>query len=669
MEERSPRSLRLSRVFPATKANRTLPVPAGLINSLLKGGAAAAFGLALEELWRKLPKVQAFLWVRDASNHFRLQAVAGVPRAALEGFEEVQEASLKSACLGSPEDWLGGAVHLDTQQHILYRVFGERPGGAALALQEPPANLTLPLVADQQVWAVLHLHAQAQHLGQAEAKWVGQFFSGVAPILREVYLREQAQRESLWLSVINDLLRTSREQPLELALQEALEQATRLAGAEGARLIAFEGQAIRTIAQAGWGAGLPVEAAITRQLSEQLHKGQQVNIPRYHLYPSQHPELVEAGLCSLFMLPIRRRGSETSALLLFSAQPWLPDALTQTLLGDLAEAIGLVQVEWALRRELAWAAYTDPLTGLGNRRAFERDLEKLTARPSGRVVVLIVLDLDDFKAINDTYGHLHADHLLVRLGGVLRSRARAGDRAFRLGGDEFALIIEGSSSLSPQRIAERYRAMLEEIRVSDRTYLRVSLGYAVYPTEVGDPQSLWRLADDQMYKDKARRKGRIPLLAAGLEPTRWMLQIETPLFRLVSRLAQVLNMQPEERQVLQAGCYLLELAMGRVAPALEVQIPEGLLREAARILMYLHSPWDGVQRSQGLSNERIPRAAHVLQVAQYFIAAIEAVEGRSARSIEEALREIAAQTQQRFDPMVVEALFALRDWLSNELTA
>lgn len=142
-----------------------------------------------------------------------------------------------------------------------------------------------------------------------------------------------------------------------------------------------------------------------------------------------------------------------------------------------------------------------------------------------------------------------------------------------------------------------------------------------------------------------------------------------PLFRLVSRLAQVLNMQPEERQVLQAGCYLLELAMGRVAPALELQIPEGLLREAARILMYLHSPWDGVQRSQGLSNERIPRAAHVLQVAQYFIAAIEAVEGRSARSIEEALREIAAQTQQRFDPMVVEALFALRDWLSNELTA
>jgi GGDEF domain-containing protein len=83
----------------------------------------------------------------------------------------------------------------------------------------------------------------------------------------------------------------------------------------------------------------------------------------------------------------------------------------------MAAAIGVVRVERALRRELAWAAYTDPLTGLGNRRAFERDLEQLTARINGRTVVLMLLDLDEFKAINDNYGHVHADHLLVRLGG------------------------------------------------------------------------------------------------------------------------------------------------------------------------------------------------------------------------------------------------------------
>ncbi|MFN3390786.1 MAG: diguanylate cyclase domain-containing protein [Meiothermus ruber] len=662
-EERLPRRLRLPRVPSGARANKARPaVPAALIDRLLKGSTTASFELTLDELLHELPGIaQAFFWVRQGPHQFYLQAARGVPKGSLE---EVLESSLKSAYLGSAEDWQGGVAHLDNQQHILERVLGLQPAG--LSVEEPPANLTLPLVADRQVWAVLQLHAQAQHLGPDEAGWVGQFVSGIAPILREVYLREQAERKALWLSAINALLQTSREQPLELVLQDAIEEATRLSGAEGARLIVFEGHAIRTIAQAGWGSGLVVEAAITRQLGERLRSGQQVGIPRYDLYPNRRPELFEAGLRSLFILPILRQSSETSALLLFSTQRhWLPDAQTQELLGDMAAAIGVVRAEWALRRELAWAAYTDPLTGLGNRRAFERDLEKLTARTNGRMVVLMLLDLDGFKSINDTYGHIHADHLLVRLGGVLRARARAGDRAYRLGGDEFALLIEGSSTLDPQRIAERYRALLEEIRVSDSTYLKVSLGYAVFPTEVTDAQNLWRRADDQMYKDKALRKGRTPLFAPVLEPAQWGLQLDTPLFRLADRLAQVLKLDWEEQQVLQASCYLLELALGRAMPTTEAQLPEALLREAARVLMYLQSPWD----ARELLSESIPRAARVLQVALHYITATQPTEGRAARSPEEALEEIAAQAHQRFDPGVVEALYSLKVWLSDQSAA
>lgn len=664
-EEHSPRRSHLPRVPSSNSIHKTPPaVPAALIDRLLEGGAIGAFERFLGELLHRLPgAAQAFLWVRQGSN-FYLQAVRGIPKGGLDGNEEVPETSLRSAYLGPSEGWLGGVVHVDGQQHVLQRVLGLQPAG--LTVQQPPANLTMPLVADQQVWAVLHLHAQAQHLSPEVAGWVGQFALGTAPILRGVYLRKQAEQQALWLSAINVLLQASREQPLERVLQKALEEASRLSGAEGACLVAFEGQALRTIAQAGWGSELAVKTSITRQLGERLRGGQQVAIPRYDLYPGQRPELVEAGLRSLFILPILRQGSETSALLLFSTkQHWLPSAQTQELLSDMAAAIGVVRAEWALRRELAWAAYTDPLTGLGNRRAFERDLDMLTARTNGRTLVLALLDLDDFKTINDTYGHIHADHLLVRLGGVLRSRARAGDRAYRLGGDEFALLIEGSSTLDPQRIAERYRALLEEIRVSDSTHLKVSLGYAVFPTEATDAQSFWRLADDQMYKDKARRKGRIPLFVSGLEPSQWGLRLDTPLFRLADRLGQVLNLDWEEQRVLQASCYLLELAMGRAVPTLEVRFPEALLREAARVLMHLQSPWE----AQGLLNEPIPRAARVLQVAQYYATAIQPVEGRAARSLEEVLQEIATQARQRFDPGVVEALFSLKAWLSSELVA
>jgi len=669
---RTPRRLRLPRDSAQARISRALPmVPVTLIERLLRGGISAAFELILDELLDELPGVaQALFWVRTGSNHFNLQAVRGLSKSELEGIEEVIESSLKSAYLGSPEGWLNGEVHVDSQAHILSRLLGIQMAKAASNAQAASVNLTLPLVANRQVWAVLHLHAPAEQLGQAEAGWVGQFVLGIAPILHEVYMREQAERQSLWLSAINTLLQTSPEQPLEAVLQDALEEATRLSGAEGARLIAFEGHAIRTVAQAGWGSGLPVEAAITRQLGERLRSGQQVSIPRYDLYPSQRPELVEAGLRSLFITPILRQSSEASALLLFSTQRhWLPDARTQELLSDMAAAIRVVRVEWTLRRELAWAAYTDPLTGLGNRRAFEQDLERLTARTSGRVVVLMLLDLDGFKAINDTYGHVHADHLLVRMGGVLRAKARAGDRAYRLGGDEFALIIEGSSTLDPHRVAERYRALLEEIRVSDRAYLKVSLGYAIYPIEATDAQSLWRMADDQMYKDKARRKGRTALLTSGFDQNRWTLQLETPLFRLTERLAQVLQMTSQEQQVLQASCYLLELALGRVQSSLDAQIPEALLREAARVLMYLQSPWEENQHSQELLSEPIPRAVYVLQVAQHYVAATQAVEGRAAHSSEEALREIAAQAQRRFDPKVVDALYSLRVWLDKESAA
>ncbi len=662
-QNRIPRRLRLARVSSEPRLGQV--VSARLIERLLSGGAGQAFELTLEMLLRELPGVeQAFLWVRDSLNSFSLQAVCGVPNKLFgqEGPEAVVESVLRQAYPGTSEEWQAGNPRLDHEGHILTRVLNTLPAGFEQSIQGSVVNLTLPLSANRQVWAVLHLHASAQALNEAEAGLVAQNIAGVAPILRELYLREAAERQSLWLEAINTLLRVSHERPLELGLQDALEEATRLSGAEGARLIAFEGHAIRIIAQAGWGSGLPVEAAITRQIGERLRSGQQVGIPRYDLYPGHRHELVEAGLRSLFILPILRQGIEASALLLFSTQQhWLPDAQTQELLSDMAAAVGVVRVEWSLRRELAWAAYTDPLTGLGNRRAFERDLEKLANRTNDRMVVLVLLDLDGFKAINDTFGHVHADHVLVRLGGLLRSRARAGDRAYRLGGDEFALIIEGSSTLNPSRTAERYRALLEEIRVSDNTYLRVSLGYAVYPTDVPDIESLWRIADDQMYKDKALRKGRSPLFEAKQELFPPITQVQTPLFRIASRLGEVLNMEAAELRVLQASCYLLQLALGEIEAHSGVQMPDDLLREAARVLMFVQTPWNGSQSLQA----GVPRAARVLQVAQRFTAALQGIEGRAPRGIDEALEDIAREAWRRFDPVVVEALRSIRDFLDE----
>ncbi|MCX7741108.1 MAG: diguanylate cyclase [Meiothermus sp.] len=619
----------------------------------------------LSELLRPLPEgSQAFWWVEDGGR-FSLQTALGLAGMPLGEVGVVEEAAFQKGYPGPVEGWSQGLPAAEVGPHLLQHLSVQLP-----ASPEPPVgqNLLLPLVLERRVWAVLHLYAPSP-LDEPRLKRAIQSAQAVVPLLQQIHRWEAAERKALWLSAINTLLSHPEPEsppPLEASaatwlksrLQDALEEATRLARAEGARLVAFKEGQVHTLAQAGWDAGLPVETALRAALTEQLGEGRRIALPRYDLYPARHPELVEAGLHSLFILSVPY---QSQALLLFSSQAgWFPDAETQEFLGEMATALGVVQREWALRQELAWAAFTDPLTSLGNRRAFERDLEKLPHRARGRLAMLVVLDLDRFKSINDSFGHIHADHVLVRLAGVLRSRARAGDRAYRLGGDEFALIIEGPPSLNPSRIAERYRALVEEVRVSESVHLQVSLGYAVYPSDAPDTEALWRLADRRMYQDKASRRNRASQTPPPLIPH------ETLLVRLARRMGQALGFSPAEMQGLEAGCYLLQLALGELSLG-PVTLSDSLLREGARILVFLHQHREG-GRPSSWTGEAIPRAARVLQVAHWFTQALKEVEGRSARSVEEALAALQQEASPYFDPDAVSALLSLREWLEELVT-
>jgi GGDEF domain-containing protein len=142
------------------------------------------------------------------------------------------------------------------------------------------------------------------------------------------------------------------------------------------------------------------------------------------------------------------------------------------------------------REELERQARTDWLTGLGNRRALERALREGLAQGE----VLMVMDLDGLKALNDREGHLAGDALLRRFGACLQALARShGGRGFRLGGDEFALIL-------PERALGEARRALEAFPVS--------LGVA--RAEEGQGQALLELADQRMYWAKRRKKRQTP---------------------------------------------------------------------------------------------------------------------------------------------------------------
>jgi diguanylate cyclase (GGDEF)-like protein/PAS domain S-box-containing protein len=157
--------------------------------------------------------------------------------------------------------------------------------------------------------------------------------------------------------------------------------------------------------------------------------------------------------------------------------------------------------------QLAFLAEHDPLTGLYNRRRFERELaERMDAAERSRErLALLFFDLDEFKSVNDLFGHRMGDAALLQVAGELRSHLRRSEFFARIGGDEFALIVSDVDDAALRSLADRLmRAVgamsfnLGEVRLS----LTSSLGIAVYPGDAATPQDLIAHADAAMYQAK-----------------------------------------------------------------------------------------------------------------------------------------------------------------------
>jgi diguanylate cyclase (GGDEF)-like protein len=161
----------------------------------------------------------------------------------------------------------------------------------------------------------------------------------------------------------------------------------------------------------------------------------------------------------------------------------------------------------------------DTLTGLQNRRAFQ---ERITAecdraRRYGDEFALVLLDIDRFKTINDTFGHQVGDAVLAWFGPVLMEEMRCADTPFRIGGEEFAVLCPGTNAESAGRVATR---MVETIRerkpsVHPPMQVTVSVGFACCPDDAATSEKLYQMADQALYR--AKRLGRN--LACGPEGT------------------------------------------------------------------------------------------------------------------------------------------------------
>ncbi len=213
------------------------------------------------------------------------------------------------------------------------------------------------------------------------------------------------------------------------------------------------------------------------------------------------------------------------ALVVLGAALWLhsPSPIKADMFMATAFSIGLLgwlihsmtRYQAALRAELRQAAQTDPLTGLLNRRAFHPRFEAMigAALGDGTALTLVMFDLDHFKRINDTHGHLAGDLVLEHAGRVLREVSRAEDLAVRLGGEEFAVALPGADAEAAEVFARRVAASLAHVPGIDE---RVSTcaGLCSLSAQAASTDALLRHADQALYAAKLAGRGR-PALWEG----------------------------------------------------------------------------------------------------------------------------------------------------------
>ena len=245
-----------------------------------------------------------------------------------------------------------------------------------------------------------------------------------------------------------------------------------------------------------------------------------------------------------------------------------------------------------------YMAHHDPLTGLANRTALDSRMELVlsASRRTGIPFALMLIDMDNFKQVNDTLGHAVGDQLLIRIADRLRDNVRASDTVARLGGDEFVVILADiDSTQSVAAVASKLTRALAEPYELERhlLYSTPSIGVCIHPDDGGDPDTLLKHADSAMYHAKAQGRNNFQFFtptmnAAAHERLRFETALRHALEQTTLQIAPQFSLHFQPQVDIASGRItgLEALArwhhpeLGHIPPTIFIQIAEetGLIR-------------------------------------------------------------------------------------------
>jgi diguanylate cyclase (GGDEF)-like protein len=412
-------------------------------------------------------------------------------------------------------------------------------------------------------------------------------------------------------------------------------------------------------------------------------------------------ELIRSSLRWTIMIFALMGSAALVLVVLWQRSPLLSAALVGPLL-----AIGLYQRSTYRANRSMRLALTDPLTGLGNHRHFHERLERELIKAEGNrcSFSLCLVDVDDFKRVNDLFGHPAGDLVLSRLATSLRQNGEA----FRLGGDEFALLLPEYNENEAIETASAIIERIAKLPLDQVGSVTVSAGVATFPRQAPDRGELIRLADSALYWAKENGKNRVHVyrpdvvelaelrrLAAG--PDR------AARFRAAASLAKAVDLRDTytgshsarvaelaARVAARLGLDQEQVEFSRLAGSLhdlgKLAIPEEILRKpgpltgperlvlerhpqigfrmldslgiapVAEWILHHHERWDGTGYPDRLPGPEIPLGARIIFVVDAYDAMTSDRVYRGRLRQVDALAELERCAGTQFDPQVVAAL-------------
>lgn len=588
------------------------------------------------------------------------------------------------------------------------------------ALPDTRSELAVPIRLHEKVIGVLDV--QSAELGDFDERDVATLETladQLAVAMENARLYEQERNRSMELSILLD---TAQALASSLDLEEVLEtiarKAKELTRADGSRIyLPDPEQEILTAfvileenGEARQATSIPLGQGITGHVAA---TGVPEIVNRAHRDPralqmTRTPQRPYSLMC----VPLVAKGDVIGVMCLSREGEKEFDPASTGLVTSLANQAATAIENARLHEETKRLAVSDPLTGVWNRRHLSQHLRTEISRADrfGRELSVLVMDIDNLKLFNDTYGHPAGDEVIRMVSQVVLSSSRDIDAIGRYGGDEFAIILPETGPQGAAVVAERILAALQKEPFrppsGSEIPISISIGAASYPSDTDQADRLFTLADSAMYSAKVAGGGQFSSLTAVSEEApkkadtpfdilqgllitvdakdHYTFKHSKAVGKYAIALATAVGLSTEERKALKVAADLHDV--GKIGVRTDILRKPGpltseewsmiyehprlghmLLRQAPQKEMVLeavlhhHERYDGMGYPDGLEGDEIPLLARILAVADAYSAMITDRPYRKALTVEQGREELLRNAGTQFDPRLAEEFVSLLD--------